>query len=322
MPGPATGEEIERAAAPVAVSDPGRILARLADTETREAARTELLDWIRGLAPDRAALWLHLAASLDRLPTELGLAAALAVLQADGGGEEATTGVGVGLATGDPRREAGRALGVLALRHPPGEQAVLLALAARILDPVEAGSALFLRQRYLALAPEEREEQHEQDEQERAEGGQERVEGGQGWRGPEAAEVVISAAQALLAGVAPSWRPVPGSSGEPASSRARTPMPSGDEAAADPGAAADAASLREEALRILETFLAQEPMHPLAPEARRIRAAALEGGNAEPAETPDARPADVPAELPARVPADAPGESPAHEPMNERSYIS
>lgn len=295
MSEPATGAGIERAAAPVAVSDPGRIVARLADTETREAARTELLDWIRGLAPDRAALWLHLAASLDRLPMELGLAAARAVLQADGGGEEATTGVGVGLATGDPRREAGRALGVLALQHPPGEQAVLLALAARILDPVEAGSALFLRQRYLALAPEEREEQHEQDEQERAEGGQ-------GWRGPEAAEVVISAAQALLAGVAPSWSPAPGSSGEPASSRARTPMPSGDEAAADPGAAADAASLREEALRILETFLAQEPMHPLAPEARRIRAAALEGGNAEPAETP--------------------GEALALEAMNERGPIS
>jgi len=246
----------ERAAEPPLASDPGRIVARLAEPETREAARAELLDWIRGLAPDRAALWLHLAASLDRLASDLGIEAARAVLKAD------ETGAGADAA--GTRREAGEALSLLAMERPPEEEAILLALAARILDPVEAGGALFLRQRYLGLAEAEPE----------------------GWRGPEAAEVVLFAAQALLAGVVSSWSQPAAPPGAPA--------PSLPKAAADPGAPADAASPREEALRILETFLAQDPGHPLAPEARRLRTAALSGGRKAPATEPPTDPSHDP----------------------------
>jgi len=237
----------EGAAEPGLASDPGRIVARLAEPETRGAARAELLDWIRGLEPDRAALWLHLAASLDRLAPELGLEAARAVLQVD----EA----GAGADAAGPRREAGDALGLLAMEGPPEEEAILLALAARILDPVEAGGALFLRQRYLALAEAE------------PEGA-----GPESWRGPEAAEVVLFAAQALLAGVVSSWSP-------PAASPTASPTASPPA----PPPATPAASPRDEALRILETFLAQDPGHPLAPEARRLRTAALAGGREAPA---------------------------------------
>ncbi len=253
IPGSVPGSMSERAAVPAPASDPGRIVARLAEPETRGAARAELLDWIRGLAPDRAALWLHLAASLDRLAPELGLEAARAVLRAD----EA----GAGADAAGPRREAGGALGLLAMEGPPEEEAILLALAARILDPVDARGALFLRERYLALAEAD------------PEGA-----GPEGWRGPEAAEVVLFAAQALLAGVVSSWSPPAAPPTAPPGAPA--PLPG---VAADLGAPADAASPRAEALRILETFLAQDPGHPLAPEARRLRTEALAGGREVPA---------------------------------------
>jgi hypothetical protein len=213
------------AALPASAPDPERIVARLAEPETRDAARAELLGWIRELPPGRAPLWLHLAASLDRLPAESGLAAARAVLRADGGASEAGAGAM------DARRAAGEALGTLALEHPTGEQAVLLALAARILDPVEAGAALFLRRRYLELAGEHL----------------------RGWSGPEVAEVVLATAQALLSGVVPAG-----------------PWPAGE-------GPAEAVPPGSEALRILESFLALDPGHPLAPEARRLRGMALAG---------------------------------------------
>ncbi|TVP49938.1 MAG: hypothetical protein EA350_01290 [Gemmatimonadales bacterium] len=204
-PAAAAGEALEG-------SDPERIVARLADAETRGEAEEELLVWIRELPPERASLWLRLAAAVDRLPPDQVGAAAHAVLLSDPVFEA------------DPVRQvaAARELRDAALELHPSGQPVLLALAAHLLEPEAPGEALDLRRRYLAG----------------------------GFEGPEAGEVVMAVARALLDGPAP----VDGSTGV------------SDEAPAD------------EARRILEEFLEGAPEHPMAPEARRLRALAVRAG--------------------------------------------
>lgn len=197
-------------------TDPEQIVIRLADAETRGEAGLELLLWIRELPPERAALWLRLAASMDRLPPNLVGTAAHAVLRSDPAVE----------ADRAMRLEAATGLRDVALELTVSEQPVLLALAAHLLEPEAPGEALDLRRRYLAA----------------------------GFEGPEAAEVVIAVARALLDGAAADG----GSAGEP------------EEAPA------------AEALRILENFLEADPTHPMAPEGRRLRTLAVQTGGRAP----------------------------------------
>ncbi|CAN5745527.1 hypothetical protein BH23CHL8_BH23CHL8_32030 [soil metagenome] len=204
------------ALAGLAGTNPERIVARLADPDTRGEAGAELLLWIRELSPERASLWLRLAVAMDRLPPEQVGSAAHAVLRCDPVVE----------VSGARCLQTARELRDAALELPPADQPVLLALASHLLEPEAPEEALALRRRYLAA----------------------------GFEGPEAAEVVMAVARVLLG--------PPGAVVGFADGVGQTPA--------------------DEARRILEDLLESTPEHPLAPEARRLRALALRMGGGAP----------------------------------------